>query len=73
MLWVCSEKFFVCFAHLKQDSSYGHLLALCVECVVVACVSSMLAHDPYLIRILISFVDSAMGKWCTGIGLGTRY
>ena len=65
--------FWVCFAHLIQDSQYGHMLALCVACVVVSCVGSMLAHDTYLIRILFSFVHSAMGQWCTGIGLGTRY
>ena len=44
--------FWVCFANLIQDSQYGHMLALCVACVVVVCVGSMLAHDPYLIRIL---------------------
>ena len=61
MLWVSSEKFFVCFAHLKQDSQYGHMLPSCVACVLVSCVGSMLAHDTYLIRILFSFVHSAMG------------
>ena len=61
MFWVRSKKFFVCFAHSKQDSQYGHMLALCVACVVVACVGSMLAPHPYLIRILFSFVHSAMG------------
>ena len=45
MFWVCSEKFFVCLAHLKQDSQYGHMLALCVACVVVSCVGSMLANE----------------------------
>ena len=61
MFWVCSEIFLVCFAHLNQDSQYGHMLTLCVACVVVSCVSSMLVHDMYLIRILFSFVHSAMG------------
>ena len=53
--------FWVCFANLIQNSQYGHMLALCVECVVVVCMGSMLAHDPYLISILFSFVRSAMG------------
>ena len=53
--------FWVCFANLIQHSQYGHMLALCVACVVVVCVGSMLAHDPYLICILFSFVRSAMG------------
>ena len=53
--------FWVRFANLTQDSQYGHMLALCVACVVVVCVGRMLAHDPYLIRILFSFVRSAMG------------
>ena len=61
MFLVCSQKFLVCFAHLKQDLQYGHMLALCVACVVVACVGSMLAHDTYLICILFSFFHSAMG------------
>ena len=49
------------------------MLALCVAFVVVYCVGIMFAHDPYLIHILYSSVHSAMGSWCTGIGLGTRY
>ena len=53
--------FWVCFANLIQDSQYGHMLALCVVFVVVVCVGSMLAHDPYLIRILFSFACSAVG------------
>ena len=61
MFWVCSEKLFVCFAHLKQDSQYRHLLALCVGCVVVSCVGRMPAHDIYLMRISFSFVQGAMG------------
>ena len=61
MFWVCSEKLFVCFAHLKQDSQYGHMLALSFACVVVSCVGSMLAHDKYPIWILFSFVRSAKG------------
>ena len=39
--------FRVCFAHLIQDSQYGHMLAFCVACVVVSCVGSMPAHDTY--------------------------
>ena len=53
--------FWVCFGDLIQDSQYGHMLALCVACVVMVCVGSMLAHEPYLICILFSFVCSAIG------------
>ena len=55
--------FWVCFANLIQHSQYGHMLALCVACVVVVCVRSMLAHDPYLICIL--FFTSA-APWVSG-------
>ena len=53
--------FWVCFANLIQDSQYGHMLALCVACLVVVCLGSMLAHDPYLIRILFFFCSQRHG------------
>ena len=55
--------FWVCFANLIQDSQYRHMLALCVAWVVVVCVGSMLAHDPYLICILILFFAA---PWVSG-------